>query len=91
MQAAKGGKERYSYLAVRPGSHHNEQCGKLVLDVQQWHFYPDGNRQLFNWIYHPLHRREVMPGNGHLDDFLEMVRLWVLEENLQPTRLQAFF
>lgn len=63
-------------------NYNNDQHDKIFLKIQYWHSYYGSNQHLSTWTKGPLSVGETIPGARHLFNYLELVRLWVLEENL---------
>lgn len=60
----------------------NHQHGKMSLKVHQWHSYLDSNLQWSKGTSGMINKWEAVPGSGDLPDFLRLLGLWILENNL---------
>lgn len=57
---------------------HKNPTGIVVAHI------PYGKLQISNWTYNLLKKERHMPGTGKLVSYSVLVKLWLLEENLQP-------
>jgi len=57
---------------------------KIILGVQYLHINLGNDKQLSNWTYDLMNKREIMLSTGILLNSSAIVKLWLREENLQP-------
>lgn len=61
----------------------------ITLMVQEQHRHLGYNQQLYYWTEYLLKKRKIMAGTVNLPSNLELVRSWILAENLQPPHFKT--